>query len=241
MRYVIFGDIHGNLEALEAVMEKMANEKPDKYICIGDIVGYCANPNECIDRVLSLNPVIVAGNHDYAAIGILNVDFFNPYAFKAIEWTKEQLTAEHKELLGNLKLVQQVDNFTVVHSSPYNPEMFEYMENNYDVLLAINAMDTHLGFVGHSHIPMSFTSNKGHLSFSTEPYAQVKGNSKVIVNIGSVGQPRDENPEAAYAVYNKSEGVVWVKRVEYDIQKCADKILKANLPDILAERIKHGR
>ena len=241
MRYVVFGDIHGNLEALEAVMEKMANEKPDKYICIGDIVGYGANPNECIDNVLSLNPILVAGNHDYAASGLLNVDFFNTYAFRAIEWTKQQLTPEHKKFLQNLKLIQKINNLTAVHATPYSPEMFEYMENSYDVQLAMTSLDTPVCFIGHSHIPISFTVTRGSIAFSTEPYTPVKGNNKVVINIGSVGQPRDENPEAAYAVYDSDEAVVWIKRVEYNIQKASDKILKAKLPEILAERIKYGR
>lgn len=241
MRYVVFGDIHGNLEALEAVMEKMANEKPDKYICIGDLVGYGANPNECIDKVLALNPILVAGNHDYAAAGLLNVDFFNTYAFRAIEWTKQQLTPKHKEFLRNMKLIQRTNNLTVVHATPYSPEMFEYMENNYDVQLALTTLNTPVCFIGHSHIPISFTVNRGSISFSTEPYTTVKGNNKVIINIGSVGQPRDENPEASYAVYDTDEAVVWIKRVEYDIKKTSDKILKAKLPEILAERIKYGR
>ena len=241
MRYVIFGDIHGNLEALEAVMEKMANEKPDQYICIGDLVGYGANPNECMDKVLALNPVLVAGNHDYAAAGMLNVDFFNTYAYKAIEWTKQQLTAEHKEVLQKMKLLQKINNVTVVHATPYNPEMFEYMENNYDAQLAFTYLPTSICFVGHSHIPISFTVSRGTISFSIEPYTVVKNNNKVIINIGSVGQPRDENPEAAYAVYDVDESMVWIKRVEYDIQKASGKIIKAGLPEILAERIKYGR
>ncbi|MEW6025790.1 MAG: metallophosphoesterase family protein [Planctomycetota bacterium] len=241
MRYVIFGDIHGNLEALEAVLEKMANEKPDKYICMGDLVGYCANPNECIEKARALNPVFIAGNHDYAAAGLLNVDFFNTYAFRAIEWTKQQLTPENKEFLRNMKLVQRINNLTVVHATPYNPEMFEYMENNYDVQLALTSLSTPVCFIGHSHIPISFTINRGTISFSTEPYTTIKGNNKVIVNVGSVGQPRDENPEAAYAVYDTDEAVVWIKRVEYNIQKTSEKIVKAKLPEILAERIKYGR
>jgi predicted phosphodiesterase len=241
MRYVIFGDIHGNLEALEAVLEKAANEKPDKYICLGDLVGYGANPNECIDRVLSVKPYLVAGNHDYAAAGLLNVDFFNNYAFRAIEWTRQQLTPEHLELLRQTKLIYRINNLTVVHATPSGPEMFEYIENSYDVQLALTALQTPVCFIGHSHIPISFTVTRGSISFSTEPYTPIKGNNKVIINIGSVGQPRDENPEAAYAVYDSDEAVVWIKRVEYDVQKAADKILKAKLPEILAERIKYGR
>lgn len=241
MRYAIFGDIHGNLEALEAVMDKMAAEKPDKYICIGDLVGYGADPGECLERVRRLNPILVAGNHDYAATGLLNIDFFNAYAYKAIEWTRQQLSDEQKDFLRKTKLVQKINNLTIVHSTPYYPEMFEYIENNYDVQLSFNTLTTPICFIGHSHIPISFVISRGTISFSTDPYIQIDGKSKVIINIGSVGQPRDENPDAAYAVYDVGESIVWIKRVEYDIQKAADKIINAKLPEILAERIKYGR
>jgi predicted phosphodiesterase len=241
MRYVIFGDIHGNLEALDAVLEKITAEKADKYICIGDLVGYGADPAECIDKVRKLNPVLVAGNHDYAAAGLLNIDFFNAYAYKAIEWTKQHLSDEDKQFLQKITLMQKVNNLTIVHSTPRSPEMFEYIDNNYDVQLAFSYFDTGLCFIGHSHIPISFTLTRGVLSFSTEPYVPVSGSSKVIVNVGSVGQPRDENKDASYAVYDVEEGIVWIKRVEYDVQKAADKINKAGLPEILAERIKYGR
>lgn len=241
MRYAIFGDIHGNLEALESVLNKMATEKPDKYICIGDLVGYGANPGECIDKIRELDPILVAGNHDYAAAGLLNIDFFNTYAYKAIEWTKQQLSTEHRDFLSKIKLVEKIDNITMVHSTPHSPEMFEYMENNYDVQLALNSLTTSICFIGHSHVPIAFTMSRGILSFSTEPYVQVNNNSKVIINVGSVGQPRDENPEAAYAIYDVDEGMVWIKRIEYDIKKASAKIIKAELPEILAERIKYGR
>ena len=142
MRYAIFGDIHGNLEALEVVLDKMVTEKPDKYICIGDLVGYGANPGECIDKIRELNPILVAGNHDYAASGLLNVDFFNTYAYKSIEWTKKQLSTEQRDFLRKMKLVEKIDNITIVHATPHSPEMFEYMENNYDVQLALNSLTT---------------------------------------------------------------------------------------------------
>lgn len=241
MRYAVFGDVHGNLEALEVVLDKMALDKPDKYVCIGDLVGYGANPAECVEKIRALKPIIVAGNHDYAAAGLLNIDFFNAYAYKAIEWTREQLSKEQITYLKKLKLVENLNNLTAVHSSPFAPEMFDYIENNYDIQLALNTMNKPICFVGHSHMPMSFTMLRGVVSFSTEPYVQVSSNSQVIINVGSVGQPRDENPDAAYAIYEVEEGMVWIKRVEYDVEKAAAKILKAKLPEVLAERIKYGR
>lgn len=241
MKYVIFGDIHGNLEALDAVLEKCEQEKPDKYLCTGDIVGYGANPSECLKKVLALKPLIVAGNHDFAAAGILNSDFFNSYAYQAIEWTRNHLSAKELEFLGRLRLVHQVDNITLVHASLYSPELFEYIQTNYDVQLGFSNLEKKICFVGHSHVPISFVLQRGSFSFSNEPYLPVTAEIKVIANIGSVGQPRDDNPAASYSVYDDAEGIIWVKRVDYDIDKAADKIRKAKLPDILAERIKYGR
>ncbi|MFH1227309.1 MAG: metallophosphoesterase [Planctomycetota bacterium] len=241
MKYAIFGDIHGNLEALEAVLEKCAQEKPDKYICTGDIVGYGADPVACIDKILALKPIIVAGNHDFAAVGILNTDFFNHYAFQAIEWTRNQLPPKYRDFLGKLRLVEKLNGLTIVHSTLYNPELFEYIQTNYDVQLGFSNLDGNICFIGHSHVPVSFVLQRGSFSFSTEPFLPVTKEIKVIANIGSVGQPRDDNPAAAYAIYDDAEGIIWIKRIEYDVEKASDKIKKAKLPEILAERIKYGR
>jgi predicted phosphodiesterase len=241
MKYVIFGDIHGNLEALDAVLEKCEQEKADKYLCTGDIVGYGADPSACLKKVLAMNPIVVAGNHDFAAAGILNSDFFNSYAYQAIEWTRNQLSAKERSFLGRLKLVQRINNITLVHSSLYSPELFEYIQTIYDVQLGFGGLENKICFVGHSHVPISFVLQRGSFSFSNEPFLPVTSDVKVISNIGSVGQPRDDNPAAAYAVYDDTEGIIWVKRIDYDIDKAADKIKKAKLPEILAERIRYGR
>ncbi|MBI4713219.1 MAG: metallophosphoesterase family protein [Planctomycetes bacterium] len=241
MKYVIFSDIHANLEAFDAVLEKFKAERADRYICLGDLVGYGADPTRCIEKVNALDPVLVAGNHDFAAAGILNSDFFNSYAYQAIEWTKSQLSDEHKQFLGRLKLVRHIDGITLVHSNLYLPELFEYMQSSYDVQLGFTKLETPLCFIGHSHVPVFFVMSRGTFSFSTEPYMQMVLDSRVIVNVGSVGQPRDDNPLASYAVYDETEGVIWIKRIEYDVDKAAGKIRQAGLSEILSERLKYGR
>jgi len=242
MRYAIFGDIHGNLEALEAVLEKLEQEKPDVYVCIGDIVGYGADPSACIKRIKEIkNCIITAGNHDFATAGILNTDFFNTYAVEAINWTARQLTEAELEFLRHLKLVQRLNNITAVHSNLYSPEMFEYIQTTYDVQLGFNNLETSLCFVGHSHIPVVFSLQRGIIAFVTEALIKLNSHNKTIVNVGSVGQPRDENPEACYVIYDGTDSTIWTKRVAYDIEKATDKIIRAGLPDILAERLKYGR
>lgn len=240
MRYIVFADIHANLEALEAVLEEAQKHKPDKYICIGDIVGYGADPSACIAKVRELGAICVAGNHDFATVDKLNVDFFNSYAREAALWTREHVTSEEKEFLNGLKLVEFCDNFCITHSTLHSPELFEYIQTSYDAHLSFEQMSTPLCFLGHSHVPVTFFQ-KRLVTFTMETKIKVDSGAKTMVNVGSVGQPRDERPEAAYALYDSEEKVVWVKRVKYDIDKAAKKIINAGLPEILAERLRYGR
>ncbi|MBI4834934.1 MAG: metallophosphoesterase family protein [Planctomycetes bacterium] len=242
MKYAIFSDIHGNLEALEAVMEKLAAEKPDRYICVGDIVGYGADPNECIKKVRAIpGCIIVAGNHDYAAIGTLNNGFFNDFAKSAISWTAKQLNEEEKKFLGGLKLVETLNSISVAHSNLYLPELFEYIQTSYDLQLGFNVMENPVCFIGHSHVPIFFSLQRGSISFNTDPLLKINKSGKFFVNVGSVGQPRDDNPHACYAVYDDTDEAIAIKRVPYDVDKAVSKIRKAGLPEILAERLKYGR
>ncbi|MBI5369241.1 MAG: metallophosphoesterase family protein [Planctomycetes bacterium] len=240
MRYAVLADVHANLEALEAVLEEIQKEKIDKIVCLGDVVGYGANPTECIAKLRSLNTCVVAGNHDFATIDKLNVDFFNSYAREAALWTRKVLTKEDAAYLGTLKLVDTVDNFMLVHSTLYSPELFEYIQTSYDAHLSFSNMATPLCFLGHSHVPVTFIQ-KRMVTFTMEPKVKLDANSKTMVNVGSVGQPRDENPEAAFAIYDSDDNMIWIRRVKYDIEKAARKIIKAGLPEILAERLRYGR
>ena len=242
MRYAILGDIHANLEALESVLARLEQEKPDRYICVGDIVGYGADPSACIKKIKGLKDCLTTGgNHDYATADIVNTDFFNQYARESIRWTKQQLALDEIKFLFQLKLVQRVSDITIVHSSPYRPEIFDYLQASYDIQLGFNNLETPLCFIGHSHAPAAFSSQNGVISYITEPYIQVNHNDKFIINVGSIGQPRDNNPAAAYAIYDEEACEVCIKRVEYDVQKAADKIIQARLPNVLAKRLSCGR
>ncbi len=240
MRYAVLGDIHANYEALEAVLEKYAQEKIDRYVCVGDVVGYGANPIECIAKLKELNCVTVAGNHDFAIVDKLNVDFFNSYAREAALWTRKTISKEDHAWLSALKLVEFVDNFTLVHSTLYSPELFEYIQTSYDAHLSFSNMTTPVCFLGHSHVPVVFIQ-KRMVTFTMETTIKLDMSAKTMCNVGSVGQPRDENPDAAYAIYDTEEKSVWIKRTKYDVEKAARKIIKAGLPEILAERLRYGR
>jgi predicted phosphodiesterase len=241
MKYGILGDIHANLEALEAVLEDMEKQGVKKFVSVGDLVGYGANPIECIDIVRNrLKATVTAGNHDFAAVDKLNIDFFNAYARESALWTRKTLPEEHKAYIRSLKLVEYCDNFTVVHSTLYSPELFEYIQTSYDAHLSFEQQTTPLSFMGHSHVPVNFFKRKN-VSFNMDTEVKIDENTKIMVNVGSIGQPRDENPDAVSVVYDSEESLIRVSRVRYDVEKAARKIVSSGLPEILAERLKYGR
>src|SRR5262245_23792625 len=235
MKYGILGDIHANLEALEAVLGEMDKQGVDKYVSVGDLVGYGANPTECIAKVRELGAVVTAGNHDFAAVDKLNIDFFNTYARESALWTRSVLSEEDKDFIKSLKLVEYCDNFTVVHSTLYSPELFEYIQTSYDAHLSFEQQTTPLSFLGHSHVPVNFFKRRN-VSFNMETEVKIDESMKVMINVGAIGQPRDENPDAVCVVYDADEMLVRVSRVKYDVEKAAKKIVQAGLPEILAER-----
>jgi predicted phosphodiesterase len=240
MKYGILGDIHGNLEALEAVLERLEAAGVKKYVSVGDLVGYGASPCECIRKVRELGTTVVAGNHDFAAVDKLNIDFFNAYARESALWTRSALSDEDKQYIKSLKLVEYCDNFIIVHSTLYSPELFEYIQTSYDAHLSFEQQTTPISFMGHSHVPVNFFKRKN-VSFNMDNEIRLDESTKIMVNVGSIGQPRDENPDAVCVIYDADEGVVRTSRIHYDVEKSARKIVQAGLPEILAERLKYGR
>ena len=240
MNIGIFGDIHSNLEAFTAVLEGMKSHRPDRYICVGDIVGYGANPRECLEIVRAMNPVLVAGNHDWAAVGKIDSSYFNYYAKEAIDWTASLLTNEEKKFLEDLPLTIVEEMLTVAHSTMFKPELFSYVQTSYDAHLSFEMMTTPVGFVGHSHIPVTFLC-QDYISFTLDKKIVLEAGEKALINVGSVGQPRDENPQAAYGIYNVEDGVIDLHRIDYDVARAARKIKDAGLPTILADRLFIGQ
>jgi putative phosphoesterase len=223
MRYGIFSDIHGNLEALEVVLEALKKEKVDRYLCVGDIIGYAANPRECLKIVKDLDCPVVCGNHDRAATGMLDYSYFNDAAQAVIEWTKLNLNDREKDYLRGLPLVYEEGQITMVHGSLDRPDEFEYVLDEEAATRTVKLCKTKTCFIGHTHIPLEY-----------------RRGAKLLVNDGSVGQPRDGDPRAAYCVYDSESGHSRIKRVEYDIKSAMDKIFAAGLPGTLARRLQKG-
>lgn len=242
MRYGIFGDIHANLHALEAVLEAYESEGIDKYLCTGDLVGYGAFPSECIARTREVSDVVVAGNHDFAVCEKLELDFFNSYAKSAVLWTREALAPADLLYLKNLPLTVSVDSDTTIsHATIYDAHAFDYIQTQYDAHLSLQELQATCGFVGHSHIPITFYLRNGTVNWTMETTIDVSTCEKVLVNVGSVGQPRDDNPKACYAVFDTDERKIWIKRVAYDVDAAVAAIDANRLPRILGERLRLGK
>jgi len=242
MKYGILGDIHSNLEALEVVLEKMEKEGVKAYLSVGDIVGYGANPTECIKKLRDLRAKAVAGNHDFASIGYINLDFFNIYAKLSAQWTREQLKKEDVEWIKKLRFVERDSKhgWMIVHSSLDSPELYEYMLTENDVETCFEKQRSKICFTGHSHIPVNFIKDDV-IEVNTNKEIVLEKNKKYIINVGSIGQPRDENPLTTCVIYDSDKGVCQITRLNYNINKCSEKIIRAGLPSANAERIKIGK
>ncbi|MEO0097835.1 MAG: metallophosphoesterase family protein [candidate division WOR-3 bacterium] len=242
MKFGILSDIHGNLEALEIVLEEIKKEDCNEIIFLGDIVGYGANPNECIELLRKERVVGVAGNHDYAVLNKTSIENFNPYAKAAILWTQKVLTKESLWYLDAFLLVNKSYPFHIVHSSPDDPSDWYYLFTIEDIIPQFNFFNYPVCLVGHTHMPFIVAKrNDGKIEITKENKIELNPDWQYIINVGSVGQPRDKNPKACFAIYDTKKNIFEIRRVDYDIKKAADKIIKANLPSILAERLFYGQ
>lgn len=238
MRYGIFGDVHGNLEALESVISAMREDGATTFLCLGDIVGYGADPIACINRVRDLGGIVVAGNHDLAVIGMLDFSRFNPFARHAILWCRDLLGPEHRSFLEKPNLVELVnEDITIFHATLHMPEQFGYLQTVGDARKSLTFLRTRSGFYGHSHVPGAFTDEGGWVRIVPGTEFGLHQTSHLLINPGSVGQPRDGNPMAAYGILDGETGAIQIRRVAYDVKKTQHKIREAGLPEIIAERL----
>lgn len=240
MRFALFADIHANLEALEAVLADAREQGCTDYVCLGDVVGYNANPAECLEIVRSLGCPVVKGNHDEDASGDHSLDTMNPTAANALMWTREQLTEEQREWLRRLRMVRQVADFTVVHSTLDQPTHWNYVTNRFDATSNFAYQFTQLCFHGHTHVPRVYVKDSKVHEVPAESVI-VEAKTKYFINVGSVGQPRDGDWRASYAIYDPANSLIVFRRVEYDLMKTQQKILDAGLPEMLASRLADGR
>ncbi len=241
MRYAIISDVHSNLEALEEVMKDIGKQNINQILCAGDIVGYCANPQQCLEVIRSLNIITIAGNHDQAACEKLDPLFFREEGKKAIYWAQKQLRKSDLDFLSGLELTYKNNDLIMAHGSLDEPDRFFYLFDITNAITTFELMDRIICFVGHTHIPQIFV-REGKRSFLSDSLnITLQAGCKYLVNVGSVGQPRDNLPLASYCIYDKDNKTVEIRRVPYDINATQMKILEANLPEMLARRLAIGQ
>lgn len=240
MRFAVFSDIHGNLEALEAVLADARAHHCTHFVCLGDVVGYNANPSECVQMVQDLECPVVKGNHDEQASINNSTEGFNELAEEAIGWTREHLSADEKKWLADLRLTRQVRDFTIVHATLDTPHQWGYVFNDLDAIASFTYQHTSLCFFGHTHWPTAFVRDDNVRRIGTDHILLVPG-KKYFINTGSVGQPRDRDWRAAYCIYDSERQMIEQRRVEYDLATTQRKIHAAGLPERLADRLAQGR
>ncbi|MFH1459222.1 MAG: metallophosphoesterase family protein [Candidatus Omnitrophota bacterium] len=241
MRYGIFSDVHANLEALETILSAFKKEQIDKYICLGDIVGYGADPDKCITLIKKLDSINIAGNHDWAVAGIMDYADFSPDAAYAVAWTQNKITKTDHLFLKKLELKYEDNNLSCVHSALVNSDKFPYIYNYADALTSFYKIRKNICFIGHTHIPRIFCFNAETILILDKMHFKINLDHLYLCNVGSVGQPRDYNPQAAYCIYDTKKKLVEIKRISYNITQAQYKIRKAKLPEFLAKRISQGR
>lgn len=241
MKHLFISDIHSNLVALDALLKK-ADGISKKYsvVCIGDIVGYGAQPNECMERITGLTDKIVLGNHDAGVIGKTDIRMFNYSAKEAIIWTREKMSRKHLKRLNDIPYIIAEKNFAVVHSSPSNPEYWNYIDSIYEAQDEFKVTGFELTFIGHTHIPLIYRLKNEEVNMLFDEHLECEKNARYIVNVGSVGQPRNKDNRACAVLFDNEEGTLDYIKAEYNIKSAQEKILEAHLPKFLAERLERG-
>lgn len=237
MKYAILSDIHSNAQALEAVVNACLKEKVQAFLCVGDIVGYGAAPSRCVNALQRLKAISVAGNHDMAVIGRLDASYFTDEGKEAIFWTRSNISFEDINYLNGLKLVYKNNDLILVHANLKDPLRFDYIRDIAKSEETFDLMDKQVCFVGHTHAPAIFIKKNDKIYKSYDTEIELTAGDKYIVNVGSVGQPRDRNPMASYCIYDTFLQMLEIRRTHYDIASAQNEILKAGLPKILAERL----
>jgi predicted phosphodiesterase len=241
-RVGVISDIHGNYQALKAVLEKMEEDQVELVICCGDVVGYGACPNDCVELLKEKNIPTIAGNHDHAALLLTDISNFNEIAKAAVLWTKKNLTEDNIEFLRQrpLTLRDKANNVCYVHASPREPGEWHYILTMGEARTNFNYYTEQICFIGHSHQPFIIENDEGNLACPTKPEVEIRDGCRYLINVGSVGQPRDHNPRACYVVVDFEKKHIEIKRCDYDLDTTQKAIVAAGLPRELSERLAHG-
>lgn len=242
MRYALISDIHANLEALQAVLKDIESRKVDRIHCLGDIVGYGCDPVECVDLIIQHCDIRLMGNHEYVVLGLHDMEHLNDIARISMEWTQEQLTDRELSILADLQMDAEIENAYLVHASPYEPDRWHYVLAIPEAKKALENLHHPIGFIAHSHLPRIFSgypdgecgSKVGH-DFHPDP------EYRYLVNVGSVGQPRDNDARSCYVIYDTNKQEICYHRVEYNVKLTQAKMSDANVHRMLVERLEVGR
>ena len=239
MKYAVISDVHSNWEALSRVLEEIEQRKPDQIICLGDTVGYGANPSEVLAKICSISSEVIMGNHDQAVFDVKLREEFNDWAREAIEWTANVLSEPEKKQIKNFSpvVIDKKRNVTWTHGSIHDPKEFHYIFSEFDAYKSFLALETNFGFFGHTHIPSLFSSKSKEARYLTAGSYQLNKGGRYLINPGSVGQPRDRNPKLSFAFFDSDSLALEIVRLDYDNKKAAEKIRKAGLPEYLADRL----
>lgn len=239
MKLALISDIHGNLQALEAVIARIEREQPDQIICVGDVVGYGAFPGECVTRVSEICDITVRGNHDHHVVQISGAHNFNPRAYAALAWTAENLNEEHLDWLAGLPLTIEIENIRITHGHPMLPEAWLYILDRHQADMALKSVEERAVIVGHSHIQACFIESEAPARLVHFKGIEL-GSQRTVLNPGSVGQPRDGDSRAAFAMLDTETWTYTPMRAAYDVEVARDAILEAGLPTELGDRLLVG-
>lgn len=242
MIYIVFSDLHANLEALKVFAEVAQSVKHDKKVFLGDAVGYGADPNACVEWIRDNVDIALAGNHDFAAVGKVDLSQFNPQAYQSCRWTQKGLSPANKEFLSSLPIMKEEGGICWVHSSPYEPENWHYASSPWVRSESFKHFISPVCFVGHSHIPMICEEDKeddGAVKIILS--GKLEADRRYMINVGSLGQPRDGNPDPPFVIYDSESRTFEYRRFKYDFSATQYKILKNGLPSIHADRLLYGK
>ena len=240
MRYAILSDIHGNAQALEGVVNAALKCEPHAFLCVGDTVGYGADPHRCLNALKRLKAVHIAGNHDWAVIGRLDAGYFTEEGKIAIEWTRNHISFEDITYLSSFEISYKNDDLILVHATLHQPSAFHYLNDVEKCQKTFELMDRRLCFIGHTHVPGIFIQKGGKVYYAENAAVEIDPSCQYIVNVGSVGQPRDKNPLSSYCIYDTHTRMIAIHRVSYDIPSAQNAIISAGLPAKLATRLSTG-
>ena len=242
MQIALISDIHGNLEALQAVLNDIEGLQVDEIHCLGDVIGYGCDPVACLELVEKTCTTKLIGNHEYVILGLLPQEQLNSIARSSLSWTLEQLTEREKNMLSDFEMSRTIGDVELVHASPFEPDQWQYIISHDSAETALGHTASRICFFGHTHLPMIFSTRQdgsvrqqsGH-DFLPDP------DSRYLVNVGSVGQPRDNDPRACYTIYDTENREITYHRVDYDIEQAQTKMSQARASSMLIERLAVGR